>query len=209
MVKTTKLENGLSIVEQTKDGVKRIYVKEGNNTKLLSKDEVFEGYYHDYAYDDSYIVTYSRGSMACPAPLVIKAAYNIQLQKTMKLNNKMRNVFEYMLVCKKGFDMDVVLTEINGRDLGLIKSGAEQALHDYLTSGNSDITHQEIVDYVLKEYPALAKYTSLDPFITLVDYRKMKEDLGSDYFRFRAMPQEVEADGEDVKLTYKPKKENE
>lgn len=126
-------------------------------------------------------------------PLNIEAAYNIKNKSTVNLENKKTKVLlEYMFVSKRGFDIATVLSFINNRDLGITEKDEVEDFIYCLTSGNKDITYNEILDYVLKAYPELTKYMNIKEKMSVIEYREIVEEFDTNILRFHIMPQVVE-----------------
>ena len=126
-------------------------------------------------------------------PLNIEAAYNIKNRSTVNLENKkIKVLLEYMFISKKGFDIATVLSFINNIDLGVTEKEEVEDFIYYLTSGNKDINYNEILDYVLKTYPELTKYMNIKEKMSVIEYRQIVEEIGTNILRFHIMPQVVE-----------------
>ena len=211
MNKNTIVNDEVTVRETTTNHKKIIYVIDRGEKIYLSSatDDQYET--HTFNLNANYIVTFVYGSMACPSPLVIKAAYDYKRHKKLDVSNhKISQILENMVAASRGFSIDEVITEINGSDFGIIEERDEGApiLHEYLTSGNDAIPHEAIVNYIYSAYPLLRDYSPFDENIKLLDYRKMCEEVG-DWLEFHAMPQLIEPEGTGLKLLYTVNKENE
>ena len=147
--------------------------------------------------DDNYIVCYSRGNMLAPAPLTIEGAYSIRNKKLLNMNNtRLKVMLEYMYIVSNSYELANVLTEINNNDLGLLLDDEKDDLRTYLTSGNESISEEEVIKYILEKYPELSKYTNLKKRLSVAEYRelqqKIDDELGSTYFSFHPMSQDLE-----------------
>ena len=111
-------------------------------------------------------------------------------------NKKIKVLLEYMLISKKGFDLANVLSEINSSDLGLLDEDEKEDLSIYLTSGNMDISKDQIISYILNRYPQLKKYTELEGKLSVTEYRKIIDEL-ADTFYFHMMSQDLNFLGTD------------
>jgi hypothetical protein len=126
-------------------------------------------------------------------PLKIEAAYSIKDRKILSVEHKrFRVLLEYMLVYKKGFDISQVLQTINDEELEIVEETEKEDLERYLTAECGHITHKEIVGYILKQYPALEKYTNLSGPISVIRYKKLTKEIediiGTDCLYFHIMP---------------------
>lgn len=197
MKKIVNIKDDLSVKEVKKGKRSIISVIDGNNEILLSDIKTDDYFWHKWIYDDNYIVTYSRGCMMNQIPLNIEAAYSINNKRLLDLSNKkIKVLLEYMLISKKGFDLANVLSEINSSDLGLLDEDEKEDLSIYLTSGNMDISKDQIISYILNRYPQLKKYTELEGKLSVTEYRKIIDEL-ADTFYFHMMSQDLNFLGTD------------
>ncbi len=178
-ITTTKKRTIISLYE---NGIK----------KLLSDKETGNYFWSKVAYNEYYIVAYSRGCMVNQIPLNIDAVYSIKDKKMLDLCNKrLRVMLEYMLVCRKAFDLTHVLTTINSIELGLVDVNKSNCLADYLTCGNSAISHEQILWYILNQYPKLRDYINLVAPISVVKYKEIVNNLAGETYYFHVIPQEL------------------
>ncbi len=192
MVEITELRKDLKVKEVKAKNRTRIYVIDGDKEVLLSSIATDEYFWLRWAADDNYIVAYSRGCMVNQIPLTVEAAYNVKEKKVVDVSNKrIRDLLEYMLICQKGFNLAKVLSEINSNDLGLLKEEEKGDLARYLTLGNKKISHEDVVNYILKLYPQLQRYTELKDKLTVVEYRKIEEDFEDISFWFHPISQQL------------------
>ena len=96
-----------------------------------------------------------------------------------------------MLIFKKGFELANVLQEINEPDLGILDEIEKEDLRTYLTIGNKDIPHEQIIDYILSTYPQLKNYTNLEGPLSVVEYRNISDNLEKKTFYFHIMEQDL------------------
>ena len=173
----------LEIVKDGSDTI--IYLSESNDKRILYI--YYPNKFNSFLYDDTYIVIYTKDKYH---KLNLEVAYNYQTKHLVNLsNNKLRYLLEYRFLLKQCFDLRVILSFINQIDLKLISSPNELInLKDFLTSGNSNITNQEIIEYILKNYPILKRYTNLTQPLYVTDYLKIIEDIGHESLYFHIMP---------------------
>ena len=192
MKKITDINENLHVKEIIKKRRTIISVIDGDKEILLSDIKTDDYFWNKWISDDNYIVAYSRGCMVNQIPLNIEAAYSIKNKRLLNLSNKkIKVLLEYMLIAKKGFDLANVLSEINNGDLGLLSDDEKEDLNRYLTLGNRNITHSDVINYILQFYPQLEKYTGLKDKLSVSEYRSIKEDLDESTFWFHAIPQEL------------------
>lgn len=173
----------LEIVKDGSDTI--IYLSESNDKRILYI--YYPNKFNSFLYDDTYIVIYTKDKYH---KLNLEVAYNYQTKHLVNLsNNKLRYLLEYHFLLKQCFDLRIILSFINQIDLKLISSPNELInLKDFLTSGNSNITNQEIIEYILKNYPILKRYTNLTQPLYVTDYLKIIEDIGHESLYFHIMP---------------------
>lgn len=148
---------------------------DGDKEVLLSDIETDEYFWNKWVYDENYVVAYSRGCMVNQIPLTVEAAYSIKNKRLLNMQNeRIKELLEFMLICKKGFDLTQILTEINSSDLGLL-------------SGDK----KDIMSYILEAYPQLEKYASLTEKLSVSEYHSIEEELGESTFWLYAIPQDL------------------
>lgn len=174
-------------LEITKEGSDtEVYLNKFGNQYILYIYENNDTIYYQILYDDTYIIVYSQNKYN---HLTIEVAYNYQTNRLVNLNNdKIRNLLEHRFILKRCFDLRVVLSFINKNDLRLLSSTDELTrFKDYLTSSNNQIINAEIVNYIIKKYPILKKYTNLTNPPYVADYLKIIEDIGHESLYFHIM----------------------
>ena len=184
------ISNGLSVIKN-EEVLSTISVKDGNKTTIISSEKLITSdYWHRWASNDYYVVTYTRGCMANQLPLIVRGAYDIKRHKLIDVSDpKVSEALEFMLITMKGFGLDEVLTLINENELELIEYDKRDRLSNYLTSGNDNISYEDIVEYILKEYPDLSNYRNLKS-LSVAEYRKI-EGSTEGWFWFHCMPQDL------------------
>ena len=187
-----KLNEDLTIEQIKKRNRTIISVIDGKDKIPLSDLETNEYFWNKFVFNDTYVVAYSRGCMINQIPLNIEAAYNRKEKRLIELNPKMKILLEYMLICKKDFELANVLQEINEQDLAILEEIEKEDLRTYLTSGNKDIPQEEVINYILSTYPQLQEYTNLKRPLSVVDYRNILDNLDNATFKFHIMEQDLE-----------------
>lgn len=166
----------------------RIYVIDKDKEILLSDVKADENFSCKFVYNDNYIVSYTREIGTNEIPLSIDGVYDIhksQVIVNLKENDK-KSLTNMMLIRKK-FNLSVVLSEINNFDWDDRRTEFEK----YLTSGNDKISHEQIIEYILKCYPFLEKYIGLSEDLSIKDYIKIENQINQFNFLFYAIPQDL------------------
>jgi len=178
------------------DGLKRkkVFINhDGKEILLANVKKIAYYFWINTVNDENYIVVYSRGDMSNQIPLDIEGAYNIKNKSIVDLSNyKIKVLLEYMLICKKGFYLAPVLQYINDYPLQIVSDDEIEDLVTYLTSGNNNITREEIIKYILENYPQLEKHMNYTDKLSVIEYRNIVEDFDTDVLRFHIMPQIID-----------------
>lgn len=192
MEKITNIKENLQVKEVIKKKRTIISVIDNGQEILLSDIKTDDYFWNKWIHDDNYIVAYSRGCMINQIPLNIEAAYSIKNKRLLDMSNKkIKVLLEYMLIGKRGFELANVLSEINNNDLGLLSEDEKEDLSRFLTLGNKNISHEDIINYILQVYPKLKKYMEIKNKLSVSEYRNIKEELNESTFWFHAIPQEL------------------
>lgn len=139
-------------------------------------------------------------------PLNIEAAYDIKEERMLDLSyKKLKVILEYMFISKRGFELTDILTLINKEDLQILDEESKGDLKRILTTGNDNITNEEVINYILSKYPMLKKYRNLSGPLSVIEYKKIEEELGQDIFRFHLMPQNLKFIEQENKVVEKHK----
>ena len=187
----TKINEEIIIEQINKRDRTTISVIYDNEKTILSDVKTYSHFWNKVIFNDTYIVAYSRGCFVNPIPLNIEAAYNIKEKRIITLNEKIKVLLEYMLISKKGFELANVLQEINEQDLGVLEEIENEDLRTYLTGGNKNITHEEVINYILNTYPELKEYTNLQGPLSVSNYRNILDNLDNKVFNFHIMEQDL------------------
>lgn len=190
MMDIIKINDSISI-EVKKSEFRTVITLSRNGEKIILSDS-----YTDYAimcnvaYDDNYIVVYLKDNTINQFPLEIKCAYNIKTNTFLNVRRNFELVenLEMMLINKRMFNIEPVIIWLNQKDIELGFQDETERLIDYLTNGNKNITRDEIVSYILKEYPVLSNYLGL----TLMDCKKALDDTRGKCLFLHKMPQIVD-----------------
>ena len=192
MKKFTRINENISVTEDIRKDRTIISIIDGDKEIILSDLKTDDFFSNKWVCDENYIVSYSKGCMVNQYPLIIEAAYSIKNKRLLNVNNeKIKELLEYMLICKKGFDLTKILTEINNSDLGLLSNLEKDELKNYLTSGNINISRDDIIHYILEEYPQLKKYKNLNKKLSVLEYRSIEEELNRSIFWLHIIPQDL------------------
>ena len=181
------------IVEENKKSKRTITsVIENGERRILTDIKTNDYFWSKIIFDENYIVVYSRGCMVNQIPLNIEAAYDIKEKRILDLSDKkLKVILEYMFISTRGFELTDVLTFINQEDLKILDEESKGDLKRILTSGNSRITDEEVIKYILSIYPILANYRDLKGPLTVIQYKNIEEEIGQEVFRFHLMPQRL------------------
>lgn len=192
MKKIIKVNEQLSIevVKKRKRTITSIY--DNSIRKVLTDIETNDYFWSKVIFDNNYVVVYSRGCMVNQIPLNIEAAYDIKEKRMLDLSNKkLKVLLEYMFISTRGFELTNILTFINDEDLKILDEESKDDLKRILTCGNSKISDEEVTKYILSKYPILTNYQNLNGPLTVIEYKKIEDEIGQNIFRFHLMPQNL------------------
>ena len=142
---------------------------------------------------DNYIsFTYEFDVFECMA----NGDYNIPVSSREKRildlsNKKLKVLLEYMFISKIGFELNEVLAFINTEDLKILDEELKGDIKRRLTSANDKISDEEVIEYILKNYPILSNYRNLKGPLTVIEYKNIEDEIGAYFFRFHIMPQSL------------------
>lgn len=197
-----EINNNLIVETKIADNNKTIIsIYENGNKKILSELNTNDYFWGYVVNDENYIVVYSRGCMINQIPLNIEAAYNIKEQQLVELSDKNKTLLENMLISKKSFNISTILSYLNIDELEITHKNEIIDFVSYITSGNSKINRESIIEYILNEYPELENYMYLDEPIYTIEYNKLNNQV----LHFHAMPQIINSNN-DEKIKLKTKK---
>lgn len=190
MIETIKINDNI-VIKKEKKYIKQeeflekertiITLIKNNQEQILSDLKTNDYFYSEIIYDKNNIVVYSKGYMI---PLNIEAVYNINRDIIFDLtNNRTKEFFKYLYINKVELKLEEILTIINKKDLKILEENTKEELKKLLTYGNTNITEEEIIEYILKEYPILKDYQNLNVPLTAFEYIKIKNKIGKDVFR--------------------------
>ena len=192
MKRTIKINDNLSIEENKKIRRTITSVIDNGERKVLADIKTNDYFWSKIVYDENYIVVYSRGCMINQIPLNIEAAYDIKEKRMLDLSNKkLKVLLEYMFISKIGFELNEVLQFINTEDLKILDEELKGDIKRRLTSANNKISDEEVLEYILKNYPILSNYRNLKGPLTVIEYKNIEDEIGKDFFRFHIMPQSL------------------
>ena len=178
----TQYTTTISVVD---DGIETIL-------KRMKTSNVFSC---NFAYNNDYIAVYSRGCMANQIPLIIEAVYDIKNKECIEpLTPEIKNAIEFMIVCKKNLDIDAALIILNNYNLGNLKPENAKRVNDlidYLTSGNENISLEQIREYILNEKPELKEYTDLVSCMNIEKIIEIRNKLNSLDLFIHSIPQDI------------------
>lgn len=193
MIKTIKINDELSLEIVKKKRRTLVFLYDGMEKTVLSDIKTSEFFWSKVVYDENYIVVYTRGCMVNEIPLNVEVAFSIKNKSFINLENKkIKIVLQYMFICKKYFDLTQVLQTINDNELLLVSEDEKGDLESYLTAGSDKIDSKQVIDYILDQYPCLINYTNLSGPISVVEYKKIEEEMGKRTLEFHIMPLPLE-----------------
>ena len=127
----------------------------------------------------------------------VNAAYDTNKHRLIDLSNdRIRESITHMFL-SKSFSFEQVLQEINKVDLGVINDEQKNILHDYITSGNKNITHEQVVEFILMIWPQFSKYANIDHQLKVFEYIDIKHGFHNEYW-LTAMLQDLSFLEEDL-----------
>ena len=141
--------------------------------RLCKVDGTNGGFFVSYGYNENYLVVFSRGTIGNSIPLTVEAVYDLVNNRVVKVTEKNSKIFEYMCVCKKSIEPDVILEFLNDNKLELVEPCEVEDFIRYVTAENSDISKEEIKAYVLKEYPYFKDYMNFETTFTVKQYKSV------------------------------------
>lgn len=192
MKRNIKISEDLIVQEAKRKNRVVTSIIRGDKKTILTNIKVNDYFWSKFVFDENYIVVYSRGCMVNNIPLNIEAAYDIKEKRVLDLSNKkIKIILEYMFISRRGFYLTDVLTFINKEDLKILDEESKGDLKRILTSGNSKISDEEVIKYILKEYPVLKKYRNLKGPLNVIEYKKIEDAIGQNFFKFHLMPQSL------------------
>lgn len=185
--------NGTTNVEKITRYKRTTITLNKNSQKVVLSDLKTNDYFwSDIVFDENYVVVYSRGCMINRIPLNIEVAYDLKEERMLDLSNKkIKILLEYMFISKRGFELTEILTFINKKDLQILDEESKGELKRILTIGNDSITDDEVINYILKNYPIFLNYRNLKEPLTVTEYKNIEKEIGQDIFRFHLMPQNL------------------
>ncbi len=191
MKKNIRINDDLNVEEIKKRDRTITSIYENGQRKILTDIETGDYFWSEIVFDENYLVVYSRGCMGNQIPLNIEAAYDIKEKRMVDLTNKkIKELLEGMLISKIGFSIANILSFINKVDLKILAE-EKYDLKKILTSGNSTISDEEVVEYILEAYPILKNYKDLKSPLTVVDYNRIQKEIGQEFFWLHLIPQSL------------------
>ena len=196
MVNVIKINDNISI-EVKKSEFRTVITLNRNGEKIILSDSYTDyAIMCDVAYDDNYIVVYTKDNTINQFPLEIECAYNIKTNTffNVRRNSKLAENLEMMLINKRMFNIAPVILWLNQKDIELGFQDETARFISYLTNDNKNITKDEIVSYILKEYPVLSNYLGL----TLTDCKKVINDIGGECLFLHKIPQIIDKEEDKI-----------
>ena len=199
MVDIIKINDSITIEIKKSDERTIITLNRNGKNIILSDLYTDSTFTSNVVYDNNYIVVYSKGDERNQIPIEIECAYNIKngIILDTKNNSKLSDDLYMMLIDKKMFSAGSIVIWLNQKDLELGYEDETARIIEYLTNVNNNISREEIVDYVLKEYPILSNYLDLN----LDACKKVISDVSGECLFFHKMSQIIDSEkGTDIEL---------
>lgn len=172
-----------------------ITLNKNGNKEVLSSLKTNDYFWSDIKFDENYIIVYSSGCMVNQIPLKIESAYNIKTDTILDLekDKKLATELEYMFISKQGFDIRTTLSVINSSNLEVSDNEDVKNMIKYLTNENNNITKEEVINYIIKTYPLLSRFSQIETPITVMDYKMILKEFNSSYLYFHKIPQIIDS----------------
>lgn len=188
MKKTIQINDTTSVEMKEKFRRTIITLNKDSKKEILSDLKTDDYFWSDVVFDENYVIVYSRGCI----PLDIEAAYDIKEERLLDLSNKkLKVILEYMFISTRGFELTDILTFINKEDLKILDEESKGDIKRILTSGNDKITDEEVINYILINYPIFSNYRNLRGPLSVIEYKNIAKQIGQEIFRFHLMPQSL------------------
>lgn len=190
MKKVIEISDELAITIVIKKTRTMISICHNDKKTILVDNETDEYFWDGVVFNKDYIVIYSRGCQVNQIPLKIETAYDIKEKRVLNLSNpKIKKAFEDMLIYKRMFELKDILKFINNNNLE--EKEENNDLKTILTCGNNEISDDEVINYILRQYPILSNYRNLNFPLTDIEYEKILGQLGRGTFPLHSMPQNL------------------
>lgn len=200
------INDSITIEINKKFGKTIITLNKNEQKEVLSNLKTNDYFWSDVKFDENYIIIYSRGCMVNQIPLKIESAYNIKTDTILDVqkDKKLATELDYMLISKQGFDIGTTLSVINSSNLEVADNKDVENMIKYLTNGNNNITREEVINYIVKAYPLLSRFSQIETPLTVMDYKMILKEFGSSYLYFHKMPQIIDSSINKLKKVKEP-----
>lgn len=193
MIEVVKINDNLKL-EIIKEGCEKTlnFYRKSINIESLSFT-LGSSLYRDFKYDSNYFIIYSK-YFNRPASANIEFLYDINNDKKIYLDEyiSLDLIIKYMFIYTRDFDIETVLSVINKNNLKMATNEKIENMINYLRSNNENITRDEVVNYILKQYSGLSRYTNLPENISVIEYKKLMEEFYYKKLSFHRMPQTLD-----------------
>lgn len=199
MKKTFSLFDNLTLIKEEKRKKEKFSCFHDNKKTTLLDNEYNSKTTRSFKYDENYVVILSKYTYSDYA--YVEAAYSIKEKELLFLDDyELSYNLDYMYALKEDFSLGYILELINDNYLGFYDDNVlEDSIIFYLTSGNFNITKEEVRKYVLECYPKLKKYTNLPCNLNAKDYSFIIDEIGKITLSFYKMPQTLESSKKKVR----------
>ena len=200
------INDSITIEINKKFGRTIITLNKNGKKEVLSSLKTNDYFWSDAKFDENYIIIYSRGCMVNQIPLKIESAYNIKTDTILDVqkDKKLAAELEYMFISKQGFDIGTTLSVINSSNLEVADNEDVEDMIKYLTNGNNNVKKEEVINYIIKAYPLLSRFSQIETPITVMDYKMILKEFDSSYLYFHKMPQIIDPSINKLKKTNEP-----
>lgn len=200
------INDSITIEINKKFGRTIITLNKNGKKEVLSSLKTNDYFWSDIKFDENYIIIYSRGCMVNQIPLKIECAYNIKTDTILDVqkDKKLANELDYMFISKQGFDIETTLSVINSSNLEASDNEDVKNMIKYLTNGNNNITKEEVINYIIKAYPLLLRFSQIETSITVMDYKMILKEFDSSCLYFHKMPQIIDSSINKLKKAKEP-----
>lgn len=191
MERVFNISDNLILIIEEKRKKEKFSCFHDNKTITLLNKEYNPKLVRSFNYDENYVTVISKYAYRDYA--YVEAAYNIKDKELVELDYNTSYLLDYMYALKDIYSLGYVLELINDNYLGFYSDDVlEDSIILYLTSGNPNITKEEVINYVLECYPKLKKYTNLELPFTASKYQEIIHDIGKLELSFYKMPFVIE-----------------
>ena len=171
---------------------------------LVTINNLVDGASVNYLFNDYYLIVYSRYNRKYDVPVVIEAIYDLKNDKIIDPNSNVEFTYgiDKMFLDQRFFNLNILIQAINPNyNLCLCSEDELYEMFDYLKMDNDQISNSQVINYILKEFPELIKYTNITKPLTVFEYQTIYKKYNGCYFN--TMPQNIDYMNKQNKLIKK------